>query len=129
VIKECHNIAKESVLLPEALKQQVASFYKEFKYSEAGIKQYFKEKLNSIDETASLIEKMVAKIPMLSKLPKEIKDQTISMIEEDIVERISKAKENEVGVLFWFIVNILHIDSERLIELIFRFYHQINRKT
>lgn len=72
---------------------------------------------------------MVAKIPMLSKLPKEIKDQTISMIEEDIVERISKAKENEVGVLFWFIVYILHIDSERLIELIFRFYHQINRKT
>ncbi len=55
IIKECQKIAKESTLLPESLKETVASYYKELKYSSAGINQYFKSKLASISDNQSLI--------------------------------------------------------------------------
>ena len=50
VIKECYKIAKESALLPESIKESISTYYKVLKYSEAGINQYFKEKLVKIAE-------------------------------------------------------------------------------
>jgi hypothetical protein len=96
VIKECYQIAKESVLLPESLKEGVSTYYKVLKYSEAGITQYFKDKLSNTTENSSLIQKIASKISILDEVNESIKTETLKMIEENIVKRMHDSPNDEV---------------------------------
>jgi hypothetical protein len=96
VIKECYQIAKESVLLPESLKEGVTTYYKVLKYSEAGITQYFKDKLSNTTENSSLIQKIASKISILDEVNESIKTETLKMIEENIVKRMHDSPNDEV---------------------------------
>jgi hypothetical protein len=96
VIKECYQIAKESVLLPESLKEGVSTYYKVLKYSEAGIAQYFKDKLSNTTENSSLIQKIASKISILDEVNESIKTETLKMIEENIVKRMHNSPNDEV---------------------------------
>jgi len=96
VIKECYQIAKGSVLLPESLKEGVSTYYKVLMYSEAGIAQYFKDKLSNTTENSSLIQKIASKISILDEVNESIKTETLKMIEENIVKRMHNSPNDEV---------------------------------
>lgn len=129
VIKECYQIAKESILLPESLKESISTYYKVLKFSEAGISQYFKDKLANTSENSSLIQKIASKISILDEVSESIKIQTLKMIEENIIKRMQNSPNGEVQSLFWFLVGILGVNSNNLIEIIFSFYHKLERKS
>jgi hypothetical protein len=87
---------KESVLLPESLKEAISTYYKVLKYSEAGITQYFKDKLSNTTENSSLIQKIASKISILDEVSESIKTETLKMIEENIVKRMHNSPNDEV---------------------------------
>lgn len=96
VIKECYQIAKESILLPESLKESISTYYKVLKYSDAGITQYFKDKLSNTTENSSLIRKIASKITILDEVSESIKAEALKMIEENVIKRMQNCPNNEV---------------------------------
>ena len=96
VIKECYQIAKESILLSESLKESISNYYKVLKYSDAGITQYFKDKLSNTTENSSLIQKIASKISILDEVSESIKAEALKMIEENVIKRMHNCPNNEV---------------------------------
>ena len=51
------------------------------------------------------------------------------IIEENVIKRMENANKTDFQSLFWLIIESMNMQDDRIIELIFRFYKNLDRKS
>jgi DNA-directed RNA polymerase sigma subunit (sigma70/sigma32) len=76
-----------------------------------------------------MVEKVRAKISVLKEVSEDVRRDTMHMIEENVIKRMENANKTDLQSLFWMIIESLNMQDDRIIELIFRFYKNLDRKS
>jgi len=76
-----------------------------------------------------MVEKVRAKIGVLKEVSEDVRRDTMHMLEENVIKRMENANKTDFQSLFWLIIESLNMQDDRIIELIFRFNKNLDRKS